>query len=119
MNSNGRSPANYFQTSSRGLKLIEKYAERSSGYLLLYFSEDKTNGVLPRSSTLLPNDFSYDTCAVEEKVLLKPDIPAQIFAKSANQKEMNMFKTRMERRLDEAEMNVSKDSYELFSHTVW
>ena len=92
------------------MKLIEKYAERSSSFLLLYFSEDKTNGVLPCSSTLLPNDFSYDTCVVEEKVLLKPDIPPQIIAKSANQKEMNIFKTRMERRLDEAEMNASKNS---------
>ena len=100
----------FFQSSSRGTKKIEKYKEKSSGFLLLHFSDERTYEVLSSHSTLLQNDFSFDTCVEKDEVLLKPDIRARIIAKSLIEKDMEVYKNRLERRLTKGDMNVSTDS---------
>lgn len=56
--------------------------------------------VITSTSMLLPSDFRYNDVQVKQNIFIKPDIDAQVVAKSVNEKDMTIYKNRMEKRMN-------------------
>ena len=107
-----------FQDSTtRKRKPVDKFGgETGSGYVLLYFIDEHKYDVLPSSSTLFAQGFSYHDCCPKQTVVMKPDITAKVVAKSVFQKDMEIYRTRMEAKLRETSvLDVSNDSLNFLS----
>ena len=78
-------------------------------YLLIYFEVDKSYEILCSNSCLLPMDFDINTVRAKDTIFVKPDLTGQLIAKSDSCKDMEIYKRRLERKLDEG-VNVANSS---------
>ena len=108
------------KAANRIRKPVEKYGEEpGSGYILVYFMKEHKYDIILSSSTLFPHGFSFNDCRPKQTVCMKPDITARIIAKSIFEKDMEIYRTRMERKLRETEnIDVSTDSLNFLNQTV-
>ena len=87
---------------------MEKYAdEQRILYLLFFFDCDSSYDILCSNSTLLPPHFDASKAKIPEYVSMKPDITGKLVAKSPNLKDMEIYKKRLEQKLNES--HISQD----------
>ena len=72
-------------------------------YFLVFFECDQSYEVICSNSTLLPSDFNSDDARVKDVVKVKPDLTGRIIAKSINENDMEIYKRRLEKKLNEVE----------------
>lgn len=95
---------------------VQKFENRSSGYLLLYF-EDGGYEVIHSSSSLLPSHLKYETIDEKSTITLRQGYRAKVIMKSESEKDMHVFQRRLAKKLDEEKVSLD-NSFRFLDESV-
>lgn len=101
----------------RNAVVADKFGPQTTiQHLLIYFDEDKSYEILCSNSCLLPIDFNVKSVRVKDKIFVKPGLLGLLIAKSDTYRDMEIYKRRLEKKLDEG-VNVANSSLNFLNNS--